>query len=83
MATTIKVPAELRDRLAERARKEHTTLAGAIEHALNVAEAAAFWDEVRATMGTDEAQRAIDRDAETMSGASSDGLEPEDWSDIL
>lgn len=83
MATTIKVPAELRDRLAERARKEHTTLAGAIEHTLNVAEAAAFWDEVRATMGTDEAQRAIDRDAETMSGASSDGLEPEDWSDIL
>lgn len=81
--TTIKVPAELRDRLAERARREHTTLAGAIEHSLDAADDAAFWNEVRTTMGSAEARTAIVRDSEMLGTSSSDGLEPEDWSDIL
>lgn len=77
--TTIKVPTQLRDRLARRARLQHTTLSGAVAAALDVVEEAEFWAEVRATMGaTDLAQ-----DAEQFSGAASDGLEPEDWSDIL
>jgi predicted transcriptional regulator len=49
-STTIRVPTELRDRLAEIAEREHTTLAGAIERSLDRAETAAFWGTVRATM---------------------------------
>lgn len=80
--TTIKVPKALRDRLAERARREHSTLAGVIERTLEAAEEAAFWAEVRATMGED-ARNDLRRTAETYSGTLRDGLEPEDWSDVL
>jgi predicted transcriptional regulator len=82
--TTIKVPVELRDRLAERARREHATLSTVITHALDLADAAAFWENVRSTMGTGEAQTAIAREAEAVAGSLADGLDPdEDWSDIL
>ncbi len=78
--TTIKVPTELRDRLAELARRERTTLAGAIERSLERADAAGFWDEVRATMGGVGAEP----DTEHFAGALADGLDPdEDWSDVL
>jgi predicted transcriptional regulator len=80
--TTIKVPAELRDRLALLARREHTTLAGAIERSLDRAEAAGFWEEMRATMGTEQA--VLRRDAGYFAGTLADGLDPdEDWSGIL
>lgn len=45
--TTIKVPTELRDRLAARAKKDHITLAAAIARALDEAEEHYFWDAVR------------------------------------
>ena len=45
--TTIKVPRHLRDRLAQRARASHTTLAGALEQALDAAEEQEFWTAVR------------------------------------
>jgi predicted transcriptional regulator len=45
--TTIKVPTELRDRLAARAKKENITLAAAIARALDEAEERQFWDAVR------------------------------------
>jgi predicted transcriptional regulator len=45
--TTIKVPTELRDRLAARAKKEDITLAAAIARALDEAEERQFWDAVR------------------------------------
>jgi antitoxin MazE7 len=45
--TTIKVPTELRDRLAARAKKDHITLAAAIAKALDEAEERQFWDTVR------------------------------------
>jgi hypothetical protein len=80
--TTIKVPVELRNRLALQARREHTTLAGAIERSLDRADAAAFWEEMRATMGVGQA--ALSRDARSLAGTLADGLDPdEDWSDIL
>jgi predicted transcriptional regulator len=45
--TTIKVPRELRDRLAEHARREHISLATVIERAVTGAEEQAFWSAVR------------------------------------
>lgn len=46
--TTIKVPRELRDRIAVRAKREGTTLAEAIAHALDVSEEEEFWARVAA-----------------------------------
>ena len=84
MSTTIKIPNELRDRLAEHARSEHITLAEVIQNSLDAAEAAAFWDQIRATMGTTGAQASLAEDVEGFAGSMSDGLDPdEDWSDIL
>jgi hypothetical protein len=80
--TTIKVPVELHDRLTLMARREHTTLAGAIERSLDRADAAAFWEEMRVTMGAEQA--ALLRDARRFAGTQADGLDPdEDWSDVL
>ena len=45
--TTIKVPTELRDRLAARAKRDHVTLAAAIASALDEADERQFWDAVR------------------------------------
>ncbi|TAM70707.1 MAG: hypothetical protein EPN48_04975 [Microbacteriaceae bacterium] len=45
--TTIKVPRELRDRLAEYAHREHISLAAVIERAITGAEERAFWSAVR------------------------------------
>jgi predicted transcriptional regulator len=45
--TTIKVPKELRDRLATVARRDNVTLATAIERALDTLDERAFWDAVR------------------------------------
>ncbi len=42
-ATTIKVPKTLHDRIATRARREHVTLAAAIERALDEADEQEFW----------------------------------------
>jgi predicted transcriptional regulator len=80
--TTIKVPAELHDRLALLARREHTTLAGAIERSLDRADAAAFWEEMRVTMGAEQA--GLSGDARRLAGTLADGLDPdEDWNDVL
>lgn len=46
--TTIKVPRDLRDRIAARAKQDGTTLAAAIAHALDVSEEEAFWTRVAA-----------------------------------
>ena len=45
--TTIKVPSELRDRLAARAKKERITLATVIAKALDESDERQFWDAVR------------------------------------
>ncbi|MFY7067604.1 hypothetical protein ACOQFV_17265 [Nocardiopsis changdeensis] len=45
--TTIKVPRALRDRISRRAKREHTTLAAAIERALDESDELEFWREVR------------------------------------
>jgi predicted transcriptional regulator len=83
-STTIKVPTELRDRLAELAKREHTTLAGAIARSLDRAETAAFWEEVRGTMSGAVAQALATDDAERLASTLTDGLDPdEDWTDVL
>lgn len=46
--TTIKVPREVRDRLASHARREHVTLATALLRALDRSEELDFWESVRA-----------------------------------
>ncbi|RRR97640.1 hypothetical protein [Glycomyces terrestris] len=79
--TTIKVPVELRDRISRLASSQHTTMAGAVERALDAAETQAFWAEVRATMLTPEARADLRRATERLSGTLRDGLEPEDWSE--
>lgn len=45
--TSIKVPRHVRDRLAERARREHATLAAVISRALDESEEREFWSRVR------------------------------------
>jgi hypothetical protein len=80
--TTIKVSVELRDRLALVARREHTTVAGAIEKSLDRADTATFWDEMRTALGAEE--DALSREAGRLAGTLTDGLDPdEDWSDLL
>ncbi|WP_335986325.1 hypothetical protein [Glycomyces sp. MUSA5-2] len=81
--TTIKVPVELRDRISRLARSQHVSMAVAVEHALDAAETEEFWAQVRATMGSAEARADLARETEELSGTLRDGLEPEDWSDIL
>lgn len=46
-ATSIRVPRTLRDRIQERAQAEGTTLAGAIERALDASDEQGFWESVR------------------------------------
>lgn len=80
-STTIKVPIALRDRLAEMARAEHTTLAGAIERSLAAADEARFWTDLATTMGASATPPKVD--AERDSAVLTDGLDPnEDWTDI-
>ncbi|MCZ2403890.1 hypothetical protein IV498_12035 [Paenarthrobacter sp. Z7-10] len=45
--TTIKVPKTLRDRIATRAQREHSTLAAVIDDALNAADERTFWKAVQ------------------------------------
>ena len=82
-STTIKVPVELRDRLAVLASRENTTLAGAIAQSLNAAESAAFWADVSKTMGTTGAAAPSSSEIEQLSGSLIDGLDPEEtWDDV-
>jgi hypothetical protein len=78
-ATTIRVPRSLRERIAERARRERVSQAQIIEAALDQADRTAFWAEVRRTMTTPEARTDLVTEAEALHNV--DGLEAEDWSD--
>lgn len=81
--TTIRVPIELRDRLAERAAAHNTSLAEAIAHALEAEERAAFWAEAQATMGGRNIA-AIRVDTAALAGTMKDGLDPDErWDDVL
>jgi len=71
--TTIKVPTELRDWIAEPARNRRETMAEEEE----------FWAQARATMGTAAARADLRRERERFSTTPADELDPEDWSDIL
>ena len=82
-STTIKVPVELRDRLAALARRDNTSLAGAITASLDSAESAAFWTDVVRTMSTTGVGSPIAFDVEQLSGSLADGLDPdESWDDV-
>jgi hypothetical protein len=81
--STIKVPVELRDRLAALASRESTTLAGAIARSLDAAESAAFWSDVERTMGTSGVGSSTSSGVEQLSGSLTDGLDPEEtWDDV-
>lgn len=69
--TTIKVPRDLRDRIAARAARDGTTLAAAIARALDVSEEEEFWAKVAA----DHARAAPD---EYDDGTLRDHLDPAD-----
>ncbi|MFT4221162.1 MAG: hypothetical protein QM611_11705 [Microbacterium sp.] len=59
-ATTIKVSRELRDRLALRASAQRTTLAGAIERALDETDEQRFWADIhRENQALSEDERAV------------------------
>lgn len=82
--TTIKVPRDLRDRLAVRARAEQTTLAGAIARALDESEERAFWEQVRAEHAAlsdeDRRGRVVDPTlGDDLVDASDDALGSDDW----
>lgn len=82
-STTIKVPVELRDRLAALASRENTTLAGAIARSLDAAESAVFWADVARTMSTTGVGSPVSSYAEELSGSLTDGLDPEEtWDDV-
>lgn len=62
--TTIKVPKDLRDRIAALAAHEGTTLAGALTHALDRADEQEFWQQVhQANSDLTDEQRAVQRDS--------------------
>jgi hypothetical protein len=69
----------LRERIAERARRQHMSQAQVIQAALDDSDRAAFWAEFKRTMTTSDAQADLLTEAESLHNA--DGLEPEDWSD--
>ena len=84
MTTTIKVPAELRDRLAARALRQHTTLAGVIARALDESEERAFWEQVREQNGRLSEGERIGRVqdatlADDLVDQADDALAAEDW----
>lgn len=81
--TTIKVPRRLRDRISERARREHVTLAVAIEHALDEAEELEFWSDVRrhhSTLTDENRQERVPAHAlrDNLDDAGDDALSDED-----
>jgi hypothetical protein len=81
--TTIRVPVELRDRLAVLASREHTTLAGAIAWSLDAAARAAFWTEVATSMGATSVGSTAPSDLQQLNGGLTDGLDPEEtWEDV-
>lgn len=74
--TTIKVSTELRDRLAEIAGRDHSTLAQVVERALDAADEARFWTAVAETMG----RRGLE---DTDDASLREGLVPdESWDDV-
>lgn len=82
--TTIKVSRELRDRLAERATRQGTTLAGVIASSLDDLDERAFWDQVRAHhAGLSEDQRrrwATDPTlADNLADPGDDALAEDQW----
>ena len=82
-STTVRLSRELHERLARRARADQTTLAGAIERALDVQEREEFWSRAAATMGSAEVQRRERAEAQQLSGTLKDGLDPDEtWDDV-
>lgn len=82
-STTIRLSRELHERLTCRAKAQHTTLAGAIERALDVQEREEFWARAATTMGSADAPRAVQAESARLAGTLKDGLDPgETWGDI-
>jgi predicted transcriptional regulator len=81
--TTVRLSRQLHDRLSLRARAGHTTLAGVIEQALDVAEREEFWSRAAATMGSAAGKADLRTDSSALSGSLKDGLDPDEtWDDV-
>lgn len=73
--TTIKVSRMLRDRIAERARAQGVTMAGAIEAALDASDEQRFWDAVRAENAALTAQERAEYASTGVSDDLADGAD--------
>jgi hypothetical protein len=79
-STTIKVPIELRDRLAALARERRVSMARVREESLDASDEALFWRRVAETMPPVGAAA----ESPLVEAALKDGLDPEEtWSDVL
>jgi predicted transcriptional regulator len=82
-STTVRLSRQLHERLARRAEAEHTTLAGVIEHALDVQEREEFWAQAAITLGSAEAHQVAQAESVRMAGTLRDGLDlGETWDDV-
>lgn len=64
-STTIKVPPELRQRVARHARREHTSQAAVIEHALDLLDRETFFAQLRKDVAARPEDPAEQRERET------------------
>lgn len=81
--TTIKVPVELRDRLAVVAGREKTTLAGAIAASLDAAESARFWSDLARALTDEQGRRSLTGESTRFAASLADGLDREEtWDDV-
>ncbi|MGL5930259.1 MAG: hypothetical protein ACRCY8_15105 [Dermatophilaceae bacterium] len=82
-STTIRLSRQLHERLAQRAKADHLTLAGAIERALDVEENAKFWSRAAETMGSPNSRPMGLAVSSDLAGTLKDGLDPdESWDDV-
>ncbi|MGL4174965.1 MAG: hypothetical protein ACRCSN_02720 [Dermatophilaceae bacterium] len=82
-STTIRLSRQLHERLAQRAKADHLTLAGAIERALDVEENAEFWSRAAETMGSADSRPMTPAVSSDLAGTLKDGLDPdESWDDV-
>lgn len=82
-STTIKVPVELRDRLAAVAGREKTTLAGVIAASLDAAESARFWSDLDRALTDERGRRSLTDESARFAASLVDGLDREEtWDDV-
>jgi hypothetical protein len=81
--TTLRVSRRLHDRLSQRAKARGTTLSGAIEQALDLAERQEFWAQAAATMASAGGPGGSASRVDDFPATLRDGLDlNETWNDV-